>query len=69
MFGIVSIVAGVDQVESVVTFAETLARITPGDLKKSFFTASGTEADETAVMMAQLYTAIFPQEREATCHS
>jgi 4-aminobutyrate aminotransferase-like enzyme len=39
-----------------VTFAETLARITPGDLKKSFFTASGTEADETAVMMAQLYT-------------
>ena len=44
------------QVESVVTFAETLARITPGDLKKSFFTASGTEADETAVMMAQLYT-------------
>ncbi len=44
------------QVESVVNFAETLARITPGNLKKSFFTASGTEADETAVMMAQLYT-------------
>jgi 4-aminobutyrate aminotransferase-like enzyme len=44
------------QVESVVNFAETLARITPGNLKKNFFTASGTEADETAVMMAQLYT-------------
>jgi 4-aminobutyrate aminotransferase-like enzyme len=44
------------QVESVVRLAENLARITPGDLEKSFFTASGTEADETAVMMAQLYT-------------
>ncbi|MEE9190747.1 MAG: aspartate aminotransferase family protein [Candidatus Neomarinimicrobiota bacterium] len=44
------------QVESVVNLAENLARITPGDLVKSFFTASGTEADETAVMMAQLYT-------------
>ncbi len=40
----------------VVELAEKLARITPGDLKKCFFTASGTEADETAVMMAQLYT-------------
>ncbi|MBN1505177.1 MAG: aspartate aminotransferase family protein [Candidatus Eisenbacteria bacterium] len=36
--------------------AETLAQITPGELKKSFFTASGTEADETAVMLAQVYT-------------
>jgi 4-aminobutyrate aminotransferase-like enzyme len=44
------------QVESVVHLAENLARITPGDLGKSFLTASGTEADETAVMMAQLYT-------------
>lgn len=33
--------------------AERLARITPGNLQKCFFTASGTEADETAVMMAQ----------------
>lgn len=39
-----------------VDLAETLARITPGDLKKSFFTASGTEADETAVVLAQLST-------------
>ncbi|NQU68410.1 MAG: aspartate aminotransferase family protein [Candidatus Marinimicrobia bacterium] len=44
------------QVESAVQLAETLARITPGLLKKSFFTASGTEADETAVMMAQVFT-------------
>ena len=36
--------------------AERLARITPGKLKKSMFTNSGTEADETAVMLAQVYT-------------
>jgi 4-aminobutyrate aminotransferase-like enzyme len=40
----------------IVDLAEKLASITPGKLKKCFFTASGTEADETAVMMAQLYT-------------
>ena len=40
----------------VVELAETLARITPGHLKKSFFTATGTEADETAVVLAQVYT-------------
>lgn len=39
-----------------IELAETLARITPGRLQKSFFTASGTEADETAVMLAQVYT-------------
>ncbi len=39
-----------------VELAERLARITPGKLKQSCFTASGTEADETAVMMAQLST-------------
>ncbi len=44
------------QVESVVRLAETLARIAPGKLEKCFFTASGTEADETAVMMAQVFT-------------
>ncbi|MCA8941304.1 MAG: aspartate aminotransferase family protein [Planctomycetes bacterium] len=40
----------------IVELAERLARITPGKLKKSFFTASGTEADETAVTLAQVYT-------------
>ena len=40
----------------VVQLAEKLANITPGKLEKCYFTASGTEADETAVMMAQLYT-------------
>lgn len=43
-------------VESVVNLAERLVSITPGNLEKCFFTASGTEADETAVMMAQLTT-------------
>ena len=40
----------------IVELAEKLARITPGKLQKAFFTASGTEADETAVMMAQVAT-------------
>ncbi len=40
----------------IVQLAERLARITPGPLEKSFFTASGTEADETAVALAQIYT-------------
>src|SRR5262249_15486880 len=39
-----------------VELAERLARLAPGNLKQSYFTASGTEADETAVMMAQLHT-------------
>jgi 4-aminobutyrate aminotransferase-like enzyme len=40
----------------IVTLAEKLASLTPGKLKKCYFTASGTEADETAVMMAQVYS-------------
>src|SRR6266498_5200998 len=40
----------------VVELAERLARLAPGNLKQSCFTASGTEADETAVMMAELST-------------
>ena len=36
--------------------AEKIAQITPGDLKKSFFTNSGTEADETAMVLARIYT-------------
>ncbi len=37
-------------------FAEKLAEISPGKLKKSFFTSSGTEADDTAVLAAKLAT-------------
>src|SRR5205823_1028724 len=36
--------------------AEKLAEIAPGRLKKSFFTSSGTEANDTAVMAAKLHT-------------
>ncbi len=39
-----------------VALAEKLASIAPGKLKKSFFTNSGSEADETALVLARLYT-------------
>ena len=41
---------------NMVNVAERLARITPGKLKKSFFTASGTEANETAILLAKIFT-------------
>jgi 4-aminobutyrate aminotransferase len=42
--------------ENHVHLAEKLAEIAPGDLQVSYFTNSGTEADETAVMLAKSYT-------------
>lgn len=36
--------------------AAKLAEITPGKVEKTFFSNSGTEADETALMAAKLYT-------------
>jgi 4-aminobutyrate aminotransferase len=45
--------------EPMVTLAEKLAQITPGALKKSFFTNSGTEANETAVQLARMHTGNF----------
>jgi 4-aminobutyrate aminotransferase-like enzyme len=39
-----------------VELAERLARLAPGRLQQSFLSTSGTEADETAVMLAQLST-------------
>ncbi|RPI81683.1 MAG: aminotransferase class III-fold pyridoxal phosphate-dependent enzyme, partial [Chloroflexi bacterium] len=36
--------------------ARLVANITPGDIKYSFFTASGTEAVEGAIKLAKLYT-------------
>ena len=39
-----------------VALAEKLAEITPGDLQMSYFTNSGSEADETAIVAAQVYT-------------
>lgn len=41
---------------SMVELAERLVKLTPGKLDRAFFCASGTEADETAVGLAQTYT-------------
>jgi 4-aminobutyrate aminotransferase len=42
--------------ENQVMLAEGLAEITPGDLNKFYFGTSGTDADETAVVTAQVFT-------------
>jgi 4-aminobutyrate aminotransferase len=42
--------------ENHVKLAEKLAEITPGKLQTSYFTNSGTEADETAVILAKVHT-------------
>jgi len=40
--------------EQMVLLAEKLAQITPGKLQKSFFTSSGTEANEAAILLARM---------------
>jgi len=45
--------------EAIVNLAEKIARITPGALQKSFFTNSGTEANETALQLARAATGSF----------
>ncbi len=45
--------------EPMVSLAEKLAQITPGTLKKSYFTNSGTEANETAIQSARMHTGNF----------
>ncbi len=42
--------------ENPVLLAEKLAELTPGKLQKSFFTNSGTEANEAAIMLAKQAT-------------
>jgi len=42
--------------EIMVRLAEKVAELTPGRLQKTFFTNSGTEANETAVLAARMYT-------------
>lgn len=42
--------------ENHVRLAEKLAEITPGDLQSSYFTNSGSEADDTAIILAKGYT-------------
>lgn len=45
--------------EALVALAEKFAAIAPGRLQKSFFTNSGTEANETAIMAARVYTGCY----------
>ncbi|MGR3317695.1 MAG: aspartate aminotransferase family protein, partial [Candidatus Anammoxibacter sp.] len=42
--------------QPIVDLAEKLANITPGKLQKSFFCVSGTEANEGALLLAQLFS-------------
>jgi len=42
--------------EITVRVAEKIAQLTPGRLSSSFFTSSGSEANETAIMTARMYT-------------
>jgi len=42
--------------EPQVALAEKIASVAPGRLRKSFFTNSGTEANETAILAARYYT-------------
>ncbi len=42
--------------EALVALAEKVAQIAPGKLKKSYFTNSGSEANEVAILTARMYT-------------
>jgi len=43
-------------IEPMLEFAQQLAKLAPGDLQKSFFCNSGTEAIDTALLTAKLHT-------------
>lgn len=45
--------------EAVVALAEKLAQITPGEISQTFPSNSGTEANETAIQIARMYTGHF----------
>jgi 4-aminobutyrate aminotransferase-like enzyme len=45
--------------EAMVALAEKLAKITPGEISQSYFTNSGTEANETAIQLARMHTGQF----------
>ncbi len=42
--------------ENFVNLAERLAEVTPGDLRKTFFCSTGSEANEGAALLASIYT-------------
>jgi len=45
--------------EAIVALAEKVAQITPGELRSSFFTSSGTEANEAAILLARMATGAY----------
>src|SRR5467141_4635723 len=45
--------------QHIVALAEKIAQITPGNLQQSFFTNSGTEANEAAILLARMSTGSF----------
>jgi 4-aminobutyrate aminotransferase len=45
--------------EAMVSLAEKIASIAPGKLTKSYFTNSGTEANEVAILTARMYTGAY----------
>src|ERR1700752_3801551 len=45
--------------EAIVALAEKLAEITPGKLQKSFFTSSGTQANEAALLLLRMVSPIY----------
>jgi len=45
--------------EAIVALAEKIARLTPGEISQSYFTNSGTEANEMAVQLARAHTGNF----------
>src|ERR1043165_3616477 len=45
--------------EAVVALAEKIAQITPGEISQSFFSNSGTEANEFAIQLARTFTGRF----------
>jgi len=52
--------------EHIVALAEKIAQITPGNLQQSFFTSSGTEANEAAILIARMATGAMTLWRCAT---
>jgi len=45
--------------EAIVALAEKIARLTPGEISQSYFTNSGTEANEMAVQLARAHSGNF----------
>src|ERR1700719_1298042 len=45
--------------EAIVALAEKVAQLTPGALQSSFFTSSGTEANEAAILLARMATGCY----------